>query len=69
MLPDGLNLLVADLPVMIRVLNDNVKEEEETISLTLTEVNFNQEWGKYFISILNIIIAADECEYTYTHNV
>ena len=62
MLPDGLNLLMTDLPVMIKVLNDTVMEEEETLSLTLTEMNFNQEQGKYFISILNIVIAAEQSE-------
>ena len=62
-MPSGdLNLLVDDLPVMIRVLDDGVMEKEENVTLTLTEVNFNQEQGKYFINTLNIIIAADECE-------
>ena len=66
--PSGdLNLLVDDLPVTIRVLDDGVMEKEENVTLTLTEVNFNQEQGKYFINTLNIIIAADECESSGVH--
>ena len=60
--PSGDLDLLVDLPVMIRVLDDGVMEKEENVTLTLTEVNFNQEQGKYFIDTLNIIIAADECE-------
>ena len=69
--PSGdLNLLVDDLPVTITVLEDDVMEENETATITLREINFNPEQGKYIIDTLNIIIAADECESSraYIHN-
>ena len=68
--PGELHLRSIDLPVMITVLEDDVMEENETATVTLKEINFSQEQGKYIIDTLNIIIAADECESSraYIHN-
>ena len=60
--PGELHLRSIDLPVTITVLEDDVMEENETATVTLREINFNPEQGKYIIDTLNIIIAADESE-------